>query len=64
MTIKKRIIASDAGLQNAHQQIAIKLKEYYDSREVEAIPERFLELLDTLEATEREEAACLRAGGK
>ncbi len=62
--MKKTTIVDEAGFKGAFEQIPLKLKEYYDSLQTEAIPDRFLDLLESLEAAEQEQASRLRAGEK
>lgn len=42
-----------AGLAGPFGEIPKKLKEYYDSLQEEAIPDRFLDLLEKLDQAER-----------
>lgn len=44
---------SGAGLPGPFGEIPKKLKEYYDSLQDEAIPNRFLDLLERLDEAER-----------
>jgi hypothetical protein len=42
-----------AGISGAYAEIPKRLREYYDSLQEEAIPDRFLDLLEKLDLAER-----------
>jgi hypothetical protein len=54
----------EAGLTGPYGEIPRKLKEYYDTIQEEAIPDRFLDLLERLDQAERAAMSTAAAVGE